>query len=255
MRRGYWLLLSALLFACAGFASLGVWQLHRLAWKRDLIKTIDARIHAAAVAAPGPALWPSITASGDAYRRVRVEGFYRHDLATHVLAVTVRGGGFWVITPFVADQGFTVLVNRGFVPEVGLEKPDQSQNASHMQVNGLLRMTEPKGGFLRKNDPGAERWYSRDVMAIAEVRHLGQVAPYFIDADDTAGAPRDAPRDAPLRGPVGGPVGGLTVIDLPNNHFAYALTWFAMAVLAIGAVAVAATHTAASDTLMSSSRL
>ncbi len=242
MRSGFWLLLSALSLACVGFTSLGVWQLHRLAWKRDLIATIDARVHAAAVAAPGPARWPSITAASDAYRRVRIEGVYRHDLDTHVLAVTVRGGGFWVITPFLADQGFTVLVNRGFMP-ADPGRSATSEISPHMQVNGLLRITEPKGGFLRSNDPGADRWYSRDVAAIAQARHLADVAPYFIDADDTAG------------GPVGSPMGGLTVIDLPNKHFAYALTWFAMAVLAAGGLAVVATQTAASDTSMSSSRL
>ena len=79
-------------------------------------------------------------------------------------------------------------------------------------------MSEPGGGFLRANDPAADRWYSRDVAAIAAARGLDEVAPFFIDADGTPGA------TAP-------PLGGLTVVAFPNNHLLYAFTWFAMALL------------------------
>ncbi|MCA3579738.1 MAG: SURF1 family protein, partial [Bradyrhizobium sp.] len=88
-------------------------------------------------------------------------------------------------------------------------------------VTGLLRMSEPKGGFLRSNDPAAGRWYSRDVAAIAATRGLSQVAPYFIDADATPN-------------PGGTPLGGLTIVRFPNNHLIYALTWFALAFMLAG---------------------
>ncbi|WP_321163203.1 SURF1 family protein, partial [Sphingomonas sp. Leaf412] len=81
-------------------------------------------------------------------------------------------------------------------------------------VTGLLRISEPKGGFLRDNDPAAERWYSRDTAAIAARRGVGRVAPYFIDAD---------------RSGRGWPRGGMTVVRFPDNHLVYAVTWFALA--------------------------
>ncbi|MET0638632.1 MAG: SURF1 family cytochrome oxidase biogenesis protein, partial [Hyphomicrobium sp.] len=91
-------------------------------------------------------------------------------------------------------------------------------------VTGLLRITEPKGGFLRTNDISAERWFSRDVDAIAIKRGLDDYAPYFIDADATPNA-------------GGYPIGGLTVIRFSNNHLVYALTWFALALMvAVGSV-------------------
>jgi surfeit locus 1 family protein len=99
------------------------------------------------------------------------------------------------------------------------------RRSGQQPVIGLLRMTEAKGGFLRRDDPADDRWYSRDVAAIARARHLTDAAPYFIDADVAAGAPN-------------GPVGGLTVVDLPNNHLVYALTWFGLAALSVAAAMV-----------------
>jgi surfeit locus 1 family protein len=211
-----WLPIFALLLASAMFTSLGVWQVHRLAWKRDLIARIEARIHAQAADAPGTADWASVSAAHDAYRRVRVTGTFLNDLETLVQAVTIEGAGDWVMTPLRTDRGFTVLINRGFVPA----DSQPFRVTQPIQVTGLLRMTEPGGGFLRRNDPIDNRWYSRDVAAIARARHLTNVAPYFIDADKSP-----SPGDFP--------VGGLTVVNLPNNHLVYALTWFAMAALTL----------------------
>ena len=37
----------------AGLAALAAWQLHRRAWKLDLIARVEARVHAAPAPAPG----------------------------------------------------------------------------------------------------------------------------------------------------------------------------------------------------------
>ena len=203
-----------------GFLALGGWQVQRLAWKTHLIAQVDARVHAAAVAAPGPTQWAGVTREKDQYRRVTVHGRLLHDKETLVQAVTDAGGGFWVMTPLVDDRGFTVLINRGFVPS-GRRDPAvraDGQVEGPQTVTGLLRITEPKGGFLRANDPGGDRWRSRDVAAIAARRGLTNVAPYFIDADASPN-------------PGGWPRGGLTVIRFANSHLVYALTWFGMALL------------------------
>lgn len=124
------------------------------------------------------------------------------------------------MTPFRTDAGFTVLVNRGYVP-TDRRAPDSraaGQIEGETTVQGLLRITEPRGGFLRANDPAADSWRSRDVAAIAAKRGLTEVAPYFVDADATANA-------------GGWPKGGLTVIRFPNSHLVYALTWFGLALM------------------------
>lgn len=202
----------------AGFVALGSWQVQRRAWKLDLIERVDARVHAPAAAAPARERWPQIGAASDEYRHVQVNGRFVAEADTFVQAVSARGAGFWVLTPLQRDDGTVVLVNRGFVPPA--LRGRVAGIAGPTAVTGLLRLTEPGGGFLRRNEPPADRWFSRDVTAIAAARGLKDVAPYFIDADADAG-----PADA------NAPVGGLTVIAFPNNHLVYAITWYTLALM------------------------
>ncbi|MFC7054230.1 SURF1 family protein [Hansschlegelia quercus] len=215
----------AALVAFSGFAALGVWQIERRAWKLDLIERVDARFHAAPVPAPGPAEWPQISAERDEYRRVRLDGAFLPGRETFVQAVTDLGAGFWALAPFRTRDGFTVLVNRGFV--AADHRAEAAAPAAETSVAGLLRMTEPKGGFLRANDPATDTWRSRDVAAIAQARGLSDAAPYFVDADATPN-------------PGGVPLGGLTVVAFRNSHLVYALTWFALAAMVLVGAAIVA---------------
>ena len=203
----------------ACLAALAVWQVHRRALKIELIARVEARIHAAPVPAPGPGHWAEVSAAGDEYRPVTVWGAWRDDRTALVQAVTELGGGYWVMTPLARDDGTTVIVNRGFVPA---DRRDpalwRSHGARPVTVVGLLRLSEPRGAFLRANDPSADRWFSRDVAAIATSRGLGEVAPFFIDA-------------ARSPGESGLPVAGQTVVAFSNNHLVYALTWGVLALM------------------------
>lgn len=207
--------------------ALGIWQIERRAWKLALIDRVEQRIHAPAQPIPSPASWPAVTRANDEYRHVGVAGRFLHDRETLVQAVTEQGPGYWVLTPLARGDGTEVLINRGFVPS---ERRDPSTRQAgnpdgRVEITGLLRITEPKGGFLRNNVPQHNRWYSRDVAAIAAARGLDNVAPFFVDAD--AGSQT-----------AGGPIGGLTVVRFPNNHLIYALTWFALAFMLAGRLLV-----------------
>lgn len=217
VRSSLWLTaLSLTIFAV--LMALGVWQVERRAWKLALIERVEQRIHAPAQPVPSLKSWPAITAANDEYKHVSVSGRFLHDRETLVQAVTEEGPGYWVLTPLERSDGTAILINRGFVPserrDASTRRDGNPQGA--VEITGLLRMTEPKGGFLRNNVPEHNRWYSRDVVAIAAARDLHGVAPFFIDAD--AGSQSGS-----------GPIGGLTVVRFPNNHLMYALTWFALA--------------------------
>jgi surfeit locus 1 family protein len=205
---------TAWILVIAGLLALGTWQVQRRAWKLDLIARVDARLHAA----PQPAPFGQAPGKADEYRRIAATGRFISDKQALVQASTVRGPGWWVLTPLVTPHG-TVLVNRGYVPT----RKAPAAPTGQVTVVGLLRLTEPGGGFLRSNDPAADRWYSRDVAAIA--RREGMVtAPYFIDAQ--AGVERP-----------GQPIGGLTVVTFTNNHLAYAITWYTLAIMTAAAFA------------------
>ncbi len=205
------------------FVALGTWQIERRAWKLDLIARVEQRVHAPAVAPPGPERWAQVTAGSDEYRHVTLSGTFLDQSQTLVQAITDLGAGYWVLTPLRSAEGTVVLVNRGFVDA---DSRDHIRPGGEASVTGLLRITEPGGGFLRHNDPAADRWFSRDVQAIARARGLKTVAPYFVDADAASGAGAD-PR---------APIGGLTVVQFHNSHLVYAITWYTLALMVAGAI-------------------
>lgn len=237
------MLAVAALLLVALFLALGTWQVVRLQWKLDLIDRVETRVHAPPVAPPPPARWAQVDKESDEYRRVRLAGHYLYEFTTPVQAVSELGAGFWLLTPLCTADGHIVFVNRGFIPATE-NRPGTyaarragadpcAQPGERVELTGLLRISEPGGGFLRDNDPAGNRWFSRDVRALAAARGLDRVAPngapvvapFFVDAgkgQDPAGAPERA-------------VGGLTVVSFVNNHLVYALTWYALALMVLGA--------------------
>ena len=212
----------AVFFFCL-FISLGTWQVQRMLWKQALIERVNARIHAKPKPAPAPAA--AFDAAASEYQPVALHGEFDHSKQALVQASTTLGAGFWVLTPLRTDAGWWVWVNRGFVPTAS----QRGQQAIHtptgpQDVQGLLRLPEPKGGFLRNNDAAGDRWYSRDVVALTAARGLpaSQVAHYFVDAQAN-----------PTAKPGQWPVGGLTVVKFSNNHLAYIFTWYALALMVV----------------------
>lgn len=233
-RPGSRLALAVGLLACAlavaGFATLGAWQLRRLAWKEALIEQVDAHLRAASAPAPGPAQWDGLERSKDEYRRVRLHGRFDVGRETAVRALTELGSGYWILTPLRDERGFWVLVNRGFVPPEWLPRLRKatSESQGEQEVEGLLRWSEPGGAFLQSNDAAADRWTSRDVAGIAATRGLAgaPLAPYFVDMQASANT-----------GTMAGPRAGLTVVHFSNNHLVYAITWFVLAIMSAAAAA------------------
>ncbi|MEM0936243.1 MAG: SURF1 family cytochrome oxidase biogenesis protein [Pseudomonadota bacterium] len=211
--RSLWVNLTLLALAAALFVTLiglGNWQMRRLDWKRDLIEAVETRAYGVPVPPPSGA----VSAEAHAYLRVALRGTFRHEHTQRVKAVTELGPGYWVLVPL--DTGDrSVWINRGFVPQ-GLSAVAMTAPLAEADVTGLLRITEPDGTLLEKNDPGAARWVTRDVAALSAAAELSKVAPFFVDADHS-GAAKAWPR------------GGLTQVAFRNSHLSYALTWYGMA--------------------------
>jgi surfeit locus 1 family protein len=238
-RKGPRVLLALLaLLLIVLFAGLGTWQVIRLQWKLDLIARVEQRVHAAPSAPPPVARWAGITAESDEYRRLQISGNYLYEYTTPVQALTEQGSGYWLLTPLCTADGHVILVNRGFIPATPGERtryeprksggyPCATHAGGAIQLVGLLRVSEKGGAFTRSNDPAANRWYSRDVAAIAAARGLPATltAPFFVDA-----AAGQNPPSSPDQ-----PQGGLTVVRFHNSHLVYAATWYALALMVAGA--------------------
>jgi len=217
-----WALLGFLIAATAGFIALGVWQLERLQWKRDLIARVDARVHATPAPLPASSSWAALDPADDEYRRVTATGRLLHTQEVAVYATTERGPGYWIMTPLVTGDG-TVWVNRGYVDNAHRARESRARHdeTQTVSVTGLLRLPEHHGVFLRANVPGENRWYTRAPDEFSAARDVdGATAPFFIDAQDRIDSGN-------------WPVPGMTVVAFRDNHLSYAMTWFGMALLGL----------------------
>ncbi len=217
----------AFLIALAILISLGIWQIQRLAWKTKLIAEITERTTAVPQALPPEERWATLNPEDYAYRHVTVTGTFEHDKESHVFRPLAAGSnrgplsglGDLILTPLRLANGSVVIVNRGFVPQdrVDATTRQAGQTAGPVTITGLMREAESRNLFTPADDPTRGTWFTRDPAAMASFWHLERAAPFTIDAD--AGSV-----------PGGLPQGGETVLDLPNNHLSYALTWFGLAI-------------------------
>jgi surfeit locus 1 family protein len=217
-----WLVAVLGLAAFVILIGLGTWQVQRLHWKEALIATIEARRTAAPL--PLAEIEARYRSTGDVdYTPVTVTGLFRHGGERHFLSTWKGQSGFFVYTPLELADGRFVFVNRGFVPydlKDAAKRPD-GQVEGEVTVTGLARNPLPQkpSSLVPDNDPGKNvfYWKDRDAMArSANLRAAAEIVPIFIDADATPN-------------PGGFPVGGVTLIDLPNSHLQYAVTWYGLA--------------------------
>lgn len=201
----------ALLFA------LGFWQVQRLNWKLDLIAARDAAIAADPLAAAD--LRAAADPAAVDFYPVRIEGVLLPGKERHVYASSVDGkAGYHVFTPLMTPDGYTLLVNRGWVPPEMKEpgaRPD-SLVAGPLAIDGVIRLPQRRGAFTPDDDPASNTAYAADPKALAEALGLdGLETRFYIVAHASST-------------PAGGyPRGGQLKPGLKNNHLVYAITWFA----------------------------
>ncbi|NGN40499.1 SURF1 family protein [Mesorhizobium sp. CGMCC 1.15528] len=226
--------LLALVLGLVAFAvliGLGTWQVERLHWKEALLATIDQRIHS--VPLPLADIEKKFAEGGDVdYWPVTVSGQFMPEGERHFFATYEGDSGFYVYTPLKLADGRAVFVNRGFVPydlkDAG--KRPAGQVTGEVTVTGLARnpLPEKPSSMVPDNDTvkNVFYWKDRDVMAASAGLPTGAaLVPFFIDADKTPN-------------PGGLPVGGVTMIDLPNSHLQYAVTWYGLAAALAGVLGV-----------------
>ncbi len=205
---------------------LGVWQLHRLTWKEGLL----ARIAALRDAPPRP-----IGAVLNRVARGETMDFTRVSVvcaaATHpsplVFRYDLNDGqvGWRAMAPCrLTGAPFDgILLDRGLVTRFAdAMAPEPVRFLEPRAVTGVLR-TVPGASPLDPARPQVQngvtvlRVLDKEALAVvARASGLSRPAPYVLAVEAETPAPDGvAPRALPQ--------------DIPNNHFVYALTWFALA--------------------------
>ena len=227
MSRGkFWFALGACLVGIVILLGLGSWQVERMQWKQAMLERIDARIHAEPIDLE--ALRARFADTGDVdYTPVTVTGRFLHEGERFMLTTFEGKPGWNVFTPLLTDADAVVFVNRGYVPYERRDPASRAEGQSEgvVSVTGLARDAprETPGYFVPDNEPGNDTFFWRDIDAMAEGLTLDAgvaVLPFFVDAGRA-------------ETPDGGPIGGTTVIDIPNNHLQYAITWYGLALVLI----------------------
>lgn len=206
---------------------LGTWQLERKAWKEGLLQRIAERSRAAPQ--PVATLLPRALAGDDIeYTRIAARG---HRISRSLLLFHPRGtqAGYHVYSPYMTTDGRILMVNRGFVPEAlnsSIETADLQPEAA-VDLVGLLRMPARKAAFDPENDVQRNRWYWRDLAGMLRAARVETAPsfPFFLDLEP--------PQSRPLGTPAY-PEAGATIVQLPNRHLEYALTWYGLAATLIG---------------------
>jgi surfeit locus 1 family protein len=207
---------------------LGTWQVQRKAWKENLIALLTERLAAPPVALPGAKSWPSLDPASDEYHRVTFTAQFDNAAEALVYGAAsafrpdVSGPGYWVFTPARLVDGSLVIVNRGFVPE-GQQNPKSragGEIAGLVDITGAMRWPDARHWFTPNDEPEKNLWFSRDPQSIAAAKGLGAVAPFFVE------------QETPV--PPGGlPQPGKIVVNLPDNHLQYAITWYGLAAVLV----------------------
>nr|WP_319386060.1 SURF1 family protein [uncultured Roseibium sp.] len=231
---GFKKLLIPAIAAAAGLAillNLGFWQLNRLEWKTELIAQVEDGIGKPPVAAPGPADWDAI-GEGDDYLHVVLEGAFLDGNTFYYTALSdpagpVGGPGVMVYAPFRTADGWTVFVNRGFLPQDLAVEPRQDAlkvPVGNLELTGLLRLSEKPNWTTPEPNAEDRLWFARDTDAMGRFLGVGPdgLAPYSVDLDAAATPPSGLPQ------------AGETLVRFKNDHLGYALTWFGLAATLVG---------------------
>ena len=196
--------------------ALGSWQLSRLQWKEGVLGKIHENLKLPPISIE--TVLDDVNPSKWDYRKVHLRGTFLHDLEVHLVPKSHNGQpGYHLIAPFQLKSGNVVLVNRGWIssyePYEGITRSDKP-----VDVIGTISPIHQKGYFTPKNNFDKREIFYVDVDQFAQFSNLVTLMPIYVIAEPLSTVPS-----------TGFPLQVGVSLNIPNNHFAYALTWFALA--------------------------
>ena len=218
MRRFPWILTVLTALALCLLIGLGVWQVERLQWKVGLMDAADA------AAAKPPAPLVEVLGQGDLEFRKALMVCRGLATAPYVELQTIHDGkpGVRLISACHPEgQDFSLLIDRGFIPEAVSARPRVIDSTLPLVLVGEFRTFSRPNGMTPA--PSNGRFYGRDTEAMAAaLKVTGPVRPEAVYA-----LTQTNPEIGALK--PSAPPAAFT-----NNHFGYALTWFGLAIVLAG---------------------
>lgn len=203
---------------------LGAWQLHRLAWKQDIISRMEASQKQEETPLESLDLKDPLAHE---FTKVLLDGAFDLKKPLFVAGRYFRGQiGYHVLLPFkLKANGQYVLVNTGWIPE-DQKKLGTPKNLPDISVyfRGILRIANRKNPFTPENSAKDNVWFWYDIPEMGKATGY-TLLPVVIDRLD--------PQASTHQPEVLYPVGFEGKVQLRNDHLQYAVTWFGIGLAAI----------------------
>lgn len=220
------------LLAAATMVRLGFWQLDRMHQKQDRNAAISANLDADPQPAAEfiPAAADQRPAAADEWTKVSITGSYDESQTVLIRQRSFEEGvGYEIVVPFVADDGRSYLVDRGYVvATAGAEVAPEVPPAP----SGTVTVT---GNVKRPYDASAA---ATRVEYVGDYKSVRALDPAVLSQElgvDLAGGYVTVTDEQPANGSAVAPISRIPVPALDDGpHLSYAIQWWLFALLTLG---------------------
>ena len=199
--------------------SLGTWQVYRLIWKNSLISNYLYKFNNEIIKYDKNFLFNDEFE----FRRINVKGKFFNEKEILIIGKTFEGNaGFHLITPILTNENKVLLINRGWISEKLKLRSSRSFNIidKNIVIDGIIRKPQEKGYFVPENDPIGNFWFTikpNQIKKALKLESFDLEEKFYIDVIRNKGK---------LTLPIG--VSGNP--NFRNQHLAYAVTWYSLAI-------------------------
>ena len=149
------------------------------------------------------------------YQRVVSEGSFNFKDQIYLYSLNEKGKpGYDVVTPFKTNNNENVLVNRGWIKKELKGSLEINTNVKSKKITGLLRKIYKPNMFKPENDIKNNIWFSINLNDMEQFTKTNY--PNFVIFLENPAIKAALPKKI--------------TIDVTNNHFKYAITWYSIAI-------------------------
>jgi surfeit locus 1 family protein len=214
-------LFSGLLVAIAFviLVLLGNWQLKRLDYKNEFIKSIEHNI-------ANPASYiDSNSENVKLYSKVRISGEFlsqKDALLYGRRSASPEKDGYYLLSPFKSDSGKVYLVSRGWVPQSRKASVKDSLAPIHEEIIAIAMPGEKRQFFMPENDLKNGVWFTLDLETASTTIDIDPSSFYLMQVEA-----KNLPEGVK-------PLFATHLSKIRNDHLEYAVTWYILAICLVG---------------------